>query len=555
MAKRETHQSEPTEQANDLAAVMSALTQVAELLANSSTQMTRGLDTLQQMLDRMTPAPAGEAPATISTAVRISTYEDDPFSEEAPTVDPPDAPPIQVTVPPNDNPLLQFQIQEQRPAPTQYAPGTAEFRYWIAMEALTRGIDFWTRRLPAGTRWTTLQEPMRVTLVAGNDLNANYSRQFGLRFYQATVRGRQFFSGESPDVTCHELGHAILDALRPELFNAASIEGAAFHESFGDMSAILSALQLDSLCETVIRETGGRLNVNSRLSRLAEQLGWAIRQRSPTAVDADCLRNAANRFFYEAPRDLPASAPATQLASEAHSFSRVFTGAFLDALARMFNIVGPPNVVNLRTASGDLGQLLVDGVHLAPIAPDYFSQVARAMIQSDTTRFGGRYRSALMSGFLQHGVLMPGAMAELTNAPAPQLAIVATAAPRGSIPLTLGHESDGYRQTALNAPELPIQTIVTPYLTLEVNSPAEQPRFASALAPTHTPDDAARDFIEDLIQRGQIDFAASKSMIAESYRRDSGPPTSKRTHILDTSDGKARLKRLHFNCCCLCAGT
>jgi hypothetical protein len=135
----------------------------------------------------------------------------------------------------------------------------------------------------------------------------------------------------------------------------------------------------------------------------------------------------------------------------------------------------------------------------------------------------------------------------------------ATAAPRGSIPLTLGHESDGYRQTALNAPELPIQTIATPYLTLEVHSPAEQPRFAGALAamaPTPTPEDAARDFVEDLIQLGHIDFeAGSKSMIAEFYRRDSGP-SSKKTHIVvNTPDGKARLKRLHFNCCCFCGGT
>jgi hypothetical protein len=80
---------------------------------------------------------------------------------------------------------------------------------------------------------------------------------------------------------------------------------AAFHESFGDMSAILSALQLDSVRAKVIQETGGRLNVNSELSRLAPQLGWAIRQLSPTAVDADCLRNAANRFFYQDPDDLP----------------------------------------------------------------------------------------------------------------------------------------------------------------------------------------------------------------------------------------------------------
>src|SRR5437762_11317133 len=108
------------------------------------------------------------------------------------------------------------------------------------------------------------------------------------------------------------------------------------------MSAILSALQVTSLRGKVLDETGGRLNVNSRLSRLAEQLGWAIRQLSPTAVDGDCLRNAANRFFYVDPNALPPSAPSTELSSEVHSFSRIFTGAFLDALSRMLTTVGAP---------------------------------------------------------------------------------------------------------------------------------------------------------------------------------------------------------------------
>ena len=64
-----------------------------------------------------------------------------------------------------------------------------------------------------------------------------------------SAAGRTVFSGESPDVVCHELGHAILDSLKPQLFDAASMEVAAFHESFGDMSASLSALQLPSLRE------------------------------------------------------------------------------------------------------------------------------------------------------------------------------------------------------------------------------------------------------------------------------------------------------------------
>jgi hypothetical protein len=545
--------------ANELAVATDALTQVASQLRDAAAQMTVALQTLQQTLEGIAPKlTAGAAPAV---AAQISTWEDDPFSEAVATQDPVDATPIQVAMPVNNNSLLQTQINGPSPVPSIYAPETAEFRYWTTAEALARGINFWAQRLPTGTRWTTMQAPMRVTLVAGTDLNANYSRQFGLRFYQDTVKGRQFFSSESPDVSCHELGHAILDALRPELFDAASTEAAAFHESFGDMSAMLTALQLDSLCDKVIRETGGRLNVNSRLSRLAEQLGWAIRQRSLTAVDPDCLRNAANRFFYQNPDELPATAPASQLSSEVHSFSRVFTGAFLDALARMLDVVGPATSNNLRTVSGHLGQLLVDGVHLAPVTPGYYSQVAASIVQADQQRFDGRYRQALTSAFLQHGVLAPSAAAALGQAqvprPVPQPAMAGTAiTPRVPTLLTLGTESDGYLRTAHDAPQLPTRSLATQYLTLEVYSPEEAPRFSVASASLgigpasgRTAEAEAEAFVEDLIQRGRIDFEPARNVVAPELITPMAP--ARKTHtVVVTEDKKIRLKRLHFNCWC-----
>src|SRR5262249_9350016 len=134
--------------------------------------------------------------------------------------------------------------------------------------------------IAAGNLWE-VGSILPVDLDFGIDLNAFYDRQ-GLKFFHGSAAGRTVFSGESPDVVCHELGHAVLDSFKPQLFDAASIEVAAFHESFGDMSAILSALQLPSLREGVLAETGGVLHRASRLSRLAEQLGWAIRQSVPS---------------------------------------------------------------------------------------------------------------------------------------------------------------------------------------------------------------------------------------------------------------------------------
>jgi hypothetical protein len=207
-----------------------------------------------------------------------------------------------------------------------------------------------------------LGDTLPILLDEGEDFNAFYDRQ-ALNFFHGTAGGRPVFSGESPDEVCYEEGHAVLNALRPALFDAGSIEAAAFHEAFGDMSALLAALQLPTMRAAILAETGGDLRRSSRLSRLAEQLGWAIRQFAPDAVKPDCLRNAANSFFYTNPEGLPSTAPAASLSSEAHAFSRVFTGAFLEALAGGFRLASAdPSEADLQAVSLDLARLLVAGI-------------------------------------------------------------------------------------------------------------------------------------------------------------------------------------------------
>src|SRR5215472_14447430 len=298
--------------------------------------------------------PTGEPGGSSATASGVNAWQDDPGDSLPPAV-----PPELRAVPDLSIAPLRMRIDVTRPsAAGAYQPGTPEFRYWSASEALARGAAFWRQFLPQGMTWQPGDE-LPVLLDEGEDFNAFYDRQ-ALNFFHGTAGGRTVYSGESPDIVCHEEGHAILDALRPELFDAGTIEAAAFHESFGDMSALLAALQLPSMRTAVIADTQGDLSRSSRLSRLAEQLGWAIRQTRPSAVDPDCLRNAANSFFYTNPEALPSRAPAASLSSEPHSFSRVFTGAFLEALAGGFRLAAAkPGEADLQAVSLDFGRLLV----------------------------------------------------------------------------------------------------------------------------------------------------------------------------------------------------
>ena len=139
-----------------------------------------------------------------ASAVAISAWEDDPFDG------------VLVTRPVPDlaKKPLAFSFPKPAPAPEQYTPGTAQFRYWTAAEALRRGADYWATRVPL-TNWQ-VGPTLKVILDEGVDLNAFYDRK-ALNFFHGPSPTGTVYSGESPDVVCHEMGHAVLDSFKPQL--------------------------------------------------------------------------------------------------------------------------------------------------------------------------------------------------------------------------------------------------------------------------------------------------------------------------------------------------
>jgi hypothetical protein len=480
--------------------------------------------------------------STVSGAQNnVACWEDDPGD---PKIQPP-LMPINVVAPNESVSPLPFKIKGAAPKPQVYGAGTSEFRYFAAASALRRTADFWGGIVTAKTTWQ-VGKNLPVELNSGVDLNAFYTRGGGgdtpgLHFFHESVKNHEYFSGESPDVVCHEMGHAVLDAIRPQLFNAHFIEAAAFHESFGDMSALLSALQVASFRQIVLTETGNKINRASRLSRLAEQLGAAIRINHPDAVDADCLRNACNSFFYRDPQTLPPNAPASQLSSEPHSFSRVFTGAFLDALAGIFALQGKsPTPDALVAASQDMAHILIDGILAAPVVPDYFSQVAANVVRAgDPSPFNGKYRDALKSAFIRKGILSLQAATTLGSFKR-QSARASMIAPQSF---------------ELTSPELPIASISAAHYglkkpTLNVYASAEPKRFgvtaASMLAGPLEPrsaQSAAEIYTEDIFKRGNVDvgkYIDPETGVAQPFRF--------KTHIIVEENGELTLRRRTFDC-------
>jgi hypothetical protein len=484
---------------------------------------------------RQTSRRRSASRSTRATAGRNGTilaWEDDPGEPREGRL------PVSKPVPDLEARVLPVAIKGRAPQPRERQPGSSGFRYWAAADALRRAADFWGSILPARTKWHPSNgTQLPVALDDGVDFNAYYDRE-GLHFFHDTAGGRTFYSGESPDVACHEFGHAVLDAVRPQLWDAMAVEIPAFHESFADISAMLSALQLQSIREKALAETQSHIDRSSSVSRLAEQLGWAIRQGHPDLVDRDCLRNACNSFFYVDPTMLPPSGPAAHLSSEPHNFSRLFSAAFLQVLSGIFVAQPKHDESALQDATADAARILIRAVKASPVVPSYYSQVAAHMLDIDLAEFGGRYRDALKSGFVAHGIL---SLQAATTPPPPE---DRAGARRALTAIAPGAADQPLARIALPGTHLGLNE------DLLVTAASHAKRFAVAGAAADTGavessghDVAAASFLEDLARRGRIDFAEHATRGATVIAK-----RARKTHVVVREQGELVLLRRYFDC-------
>jgi hypothetical protein len=481
-----------------------------------------------------------------------------------------DATPVVVSIPQTlHQGLFSLEILGERPNPAVYKPGTQGFLYWNAFDALHRSAKFWRgvleRARSRAKDWYRAKEsdphvPLRVALDHGDDLNAYYDRR-GLLFFRAMVSGRRIYSGESPDVLAHELGHAVLDSIQPKLWNAASDEIAAFHESFGDISSICTALQLESLRRAAIEEPGATFYRSSRISRLAEQLGWAIRQVRTDASETDCLRNAVNCFFYQPPHTLPPEAPSATLSSEPHSFSRVFTAGFFGALSDMFDgrkKNGRPNADDLLEVTNDAALLLVKSVEAAPVIPDFYSEVALGMLRADKDEFDGRYANAIRSAFMRRGILpLNSATAALrfqAIMPRQRRSYAATVPAMAAEAVDVEEGKDAGLLRLLFFGEAYGIAAERFYVSAAIEEGEYRrgvaPISNEGVTPTQRAEEDAHSFVANLVRRNKIDREVNKSLnnITDGMHPMLTIPNQlgRKTHVLIRDDGEVSLVRRMF---------
>ena len=234
------------------------------------------------------------------------------------------------------------------------------------------------------------------------DLNAFYDRD-SLSFFHALIGAKTFFSGASTDVVAHEVGHGLLDSIRPDLWDANILEAGALHEAFGDCIALLAALNDKETRQKLLAVTAN-LRKRNFLESTAEDLSDGIKRIQPNHNAAE-PRHAFNRLQFQIPETLPDDGGPGELINEVHSFGMLFSGSFYDVIANIFEASATHTEASLLTAAQAAGHILIEGAKLAPVTARFLQSVGRSMVLADEQMNGAANRDQIRAAFQAHGIL------------------------------------------------------------------------------------------------------------------------------------------------------
>jgi len=459
-----------------------------------------------------------------------------------------------------------------------FNPGAPQFLFWQCREAGLAALQAWEASDGAHKRWQGNRKKLPLLQDTGVDLNAFYDRA-SFSFFHAQIGTKTFFSGASTDVVAHEIGHGLLDSIRPDLWDTPLLEVGAFHEAFGDCIALLVALNDKETRQKLLAVTAN-LRKRNFLESTAEDLSDGIRRIQPTHNAAE-PRHAFNTLQFQIPETLPDDGGPGALINEVHSFGMLFSGAFYDVIANIFQASANHTEATLLTAAQTAGHILIEGTKLAPITARFLQSVGRSMVLADEQLNGAANRDQIRAAFQAHGILLG------TNAMVAPSAALEGAAPRGrtaslapstrrdllrrvgakrGAKLTVskknlfGHDvvqASHRHEVSLGAVDKRLQgAIALVQVPVMVGASGKRAVVVGNIPNTTTTDGEVQSFVKSLLSHDQLQVggqakakaavrakavAMGKSVVSA---RTIGTPT----HELKTEGGKRVLRRVRFTC-------
>ena len=362
------------------------------------------------------PPPQQQPPADL---VQVQTFWQDPFVGPTET----SSVPREMVGTELANPRVEINDNRPKIKPDQAGNFRAEAgsdgeSQINAQVVTTRTLNMWERYRGGDVNWSFWGGgALEVIPHKKPGMNAYYSRWEGSTnyFYQPSAELNTVVkTANSTDVVAHETGHAVLDGMKPGYLSTNDRETGAFHEAFGDCSAMLMSLQDVAHNERLIAQTGGDMTKPNATAWLAEEFGKARRLSNddPSDDDRAWLRNAQNSFTYVPPESLgDGRGDDETLGGEIHSFARLFAGAFYDCLNAAYqnglNEQSLPPAQALKFAADTLGPIFARAVDRAPSNRGRFKDIGMEMIHADQEINQGKLSEQIKKVFLDRKIITP----------------------------------------------------------------------------------------------------------------------------------------------------
>ena len=203
--------------------------------------------------------------------------------------------------------------------------GTHEFEAAHMYGTLRFVLDIWETYFNRDIKWSFSDTFERMELVPWVDWdNAHTGFGFIEAGYSKDDEGGKFPFNLNFDVLAHEFGHQILySTIGMPTDDNATPQFFAFHETSGDIVAVISLLHFNSVLDRILQQSSGNLYARNELNRLGEESN--TRQ----------IRMASNDLKMENVPD--PRTPVDQLSiKQLHDMSLPFTGALFDLLVEIF---------------------------------------------------------------------------------------------------------------------------------------------------------------------------------------------------------------------------
>ncbi len=295
-----------------------------------------------------------------------------------------------------------------------YTPDDPNFdsvnTFAVARQTLEIAQKYSDREIPWSFSKDLGRDQMLIHPHAGKGTaNAFYSSEAGsVNFFSYTGEDRNIYrTGLQSDVIAHEVGHAVLDALRPNYIRSFSVPSGGYHESFGDMLSFLRALHEPEVVDQLKAETKGDLSRSNVASRLAEQLGQTL-VGTPSLRDAINDHKFADQHFLTYLGDQKRDG-ANSFGTEPHAYANLFTGAFYDIFQAVYEkAAADPDVTfhqAIASARDTVGGLLFRATEIGPVGNPAYPEMAQAFIQADMIDNGGENISEIASVFAERNIL------------------------------------------------------------------------------------------------------------------------------------------------------